>query len=264
MHDERNKKWFWDSNDIFDAGLSHYALVVRLYLARCADNTSNRKSFPSAKNIAEKCGISRRKVFDALEELCSRGLLDKIPRSKTGKDETRTSRDSNLYILKSPIGSAQHAPPPSAPEEPGVVHDTHQGSAQGALGVVHEVHSELDLLELDSFKDSDDKRQAIPGTDISQDAAVLVMLYHERNPVSGAQAVGINRKRNEEITAALKSGCTFEVIERLIKENAAAGMKPWDLREMACKECGIGARASPRNQRPESAAKRRLRERGVI
>jgi hypothetical protein len=56
LQDGRRKNWFWESNSIFDCNLSCYALVVRLYLARCAGE--NRVAFPSISNIAAHGGIS--------------------------------------------------------------------------------------------------------------------------------------------------------------------------------------------------------------
>lgn len=95
LQDNRKKNWFWDHNYIFDLGLSCYAIVVRLYLARCANE--NRMAFPSISKIAAQCGISRASVKRALAELEEKGLLARqIRRDETGQFIT------NVYILLDP------------------------------------------------------------------------------------------------------------------------------------------------------------------
>ncbi|SMB95846.1 Helix-turn-helix domain-containing protein [Thermanaeromonas toyohensis ToBE] len=95
LQDGRRKNWFWESNSIFDCNLSCYALVVRLYLARCAGE--NRVAFPSISNIAAHCGISRATVKRALAELEEKGLLLKEIRQNESGEYT-----SNVYILLDP------------------------------------------------------------------------------------------------------------------------------------------------------------------
>lgn len=95
LQDGRRKNWFWESNSIFDCNLSCYALVVRLYLARCAGE--NRVAFPSISNIAAHCAISRATVKRALAELEEKGLLVK----ETRRDESG-EYTSNVYILLDP------------------------------------------------------------------------------------------------------------------------------------------------------------------
>lgn len=95
LHDGRRKNWFWDSNAIFDLGLSCHAIVVRLYLARCAGE--GRKSWPSIANIASHCSISRATVKRAIAELEEKGLL----RKETRQDEDGEYR-SNIYTLLDP------------------------------------------------------------------------------------------------------------------------------------------------------------------
>lgn len=92
LKDSRRKNWFWDFNDIFDSSLSAYAILVRLYLARCADNTT-RQAFPSLKNIAEHCKISRTTVKKAIAELIKTGWLQKETRCEDGV------YTSNIYTL---------------------------------------------------------------------------------------------------------------------------------------------------------------------
>lgn len=95
LQDNRKKNWFWDHNYIFDLGLSCYAIVVRLYLARCANE--NRMAWPSLSKIAAHCGISRQTAKRAINELIEKGLLAKETRlSEAGDYET------NVYVLLDP------------------------------------------------------------------------------------------------------------------------------------------------------------------
>ncbi|MBE3582221.1 MAG: helix-turn-helix domain-containing protein [Thermoanaerobacteraceae bacterium] len=95
LQDNRRKNWFWDHNYIFDLGLSCYAIVVRLYLARCANE--NRQAWPSLSKIAAHCGISRQTAKRAINELIEKGLLAKETRmSEAGDYET------NVYVLLDP------------------------------------------------------------------------------------------------------------------------------------------------------------------
>lgn len=67
------KNWFWDFNEVFDSSLSAYAILVRLYLARCADNAT----FPLPNSIAEHCKISEVAAKRAIKELIETGWLQK-------------------------------------------------------------------------------------------------------------------------------------------------------------------------------------------
>lgn len=124
LRDKRKRDFFIESNAIFEQGLSRYALLVRLYLARCAD--SNEQSFPSLKTIATKCDMGRSTVAKALNELEEKGLVAREQRKKPDSDELTTT----LYTLLDCSGSPQHGL--------GVVH--HRD------GVVHSVDGEQDLL----------------------------------------------------------------------------------------------------------------------
>jgi DnaD/phage-associated family protein len=86
--------FFWDDNAIFDMGLSSAALLVRLYLCRCADNHT-AQAHPSLTTIAEKVGLARSTVQKAIAELIDRGLLVKENRQKEGSAEQL----SCLYTL---------------------------------------------------------------------------------------------------------------------------------------------------------------------
>lgn len=96
LEDKRRKNWFWDYNDIFDVPLSAQAKLVRLYLARCADQ-ENRQAWPSLSTIAKHCGISRTTVKKAITELLETGWLDKRTRRTERGDYATT-----VYILCHP------------------------------------------------------------------------------------------------------------------------------------------------------------------
>ncbi len=96
LTDGRRKDWFWDYNDIFEADLSVHAKIIRLYLARCADNQS-RQSFPSINTIAKKCSVSPATAKRALKELEDKKWIKKTMRKKQSGDYT-----SNIYTLTYP------------------------------------------------------------------------------------------------------------------------------------------------------------------
>ena len=100
LQDKRRAGWFWDSNTIFDSGLSAYAILVRLYLARCAD--SDGVSFPAIATIANKCNISRASVVRALKELEAKGWLCRKPRIIPGTKAKATT----IYTLITPSEEA--------------------------------------------------------------------------------------------------------------------------------------------------------------
>jgi DNA-binding MarR family transcriptional regulator len=93
--DARRKNWFWDYNDIFGSELTPNAKLVRLYLAKCADNNT-RQAWPSLSNIAENCGISRTTAKKVINELVEAGWLIKKTRKEDGV------YTSNLYYLPDP------------------------------------------------------------------------------------------------------------------------------------------------------------------
>lgn len=155
LHDGRRKNWFWDSNCIFDLGLSCYAIVVRLYLARCAGE--NRVAWPSLSNIAAHCGISRKTAKRAIDELIANGLLAKEARVTDLGDYT-----SNIYILIDPESADNNTMPSweggrvpqtlPCNEMPGVgYHRPYLGSDRPYVG--SEVHSKNTKLRITSEED---------------------------------------------------------------------------------------------------------------
>ncbi|MBF7081871.1 helix-turn-helix domain-containing protein [Desulfallas sp. Bu1-1] len=95
LEDGRKRGWFWDYNEVFESDLSAHAKLVRLYLAKCADN--GRKSWPSYNKIAKDCGISRDTAKRVINELEQKGWLKKITRIKDNGENM-----SNVYILCDP------------------------------------------------------------------------------------------------------------------------------------------------------------------
>ena len=85
--------YFQVPNDIFEIGLDKHELLVYIYLARCGNQCS--ASFPSYNTIAQKTGISRRKVIECVKSLEEKQLLMKERRYDFEKQEYY----SNLYRL---------------------------------------------------------------------------------------------------------------------------------------------------------------------
>jgi DNA-binding MarR family transcriptional regulator len=76
--DNRKRGWFWDYNDVFGSSLSEHAIVVRLYLARCANK--NQEAWPSLNTISRNCKISKPTAIKAVRELESQGWVRRIIR----------------------------------------------------------------------------------------------------------------------------------------------------------------------------------------
>lgn len=99
--------YFQVPNDIFEIGLDKHELLVYMYLARCGNQES--KAFPSYNKIAEKTGISRRKVIDTIKVLEDKTLLVKEKRYNFERGENYSNTYRVEHDVKS-IGSAYHAP----------------------------------------------------------------------------------------------------------------------------------------------------------
>lgn len=89
--------YFKCDNNIFTVkGATRFAKLVYGYLCRCANKFG--RSFPSHKDIAEKCSISVATVKRAIENLIACGLLNKECRTKDDGAKT-----SNLYTVIEPV-----------------------------------------------------------------------------------------------------------------------------------------------------------------
>jgi len=109
-------------------GMKPDTQAVFMWICRFAD--SDGLCFPSKKTLSAASGVSKRRVFDCLSELEEAGILRQETR-KRGKTFT-----SNLYQVML--------------VEPQVVQEVHEGSAGGALGVVHQVPNNSIQVELQS------------------------------------------------------------------------------------------------------------------
>ncbi len=78
---------------IYDAGLSHRAKVVYMYLRDRAN--AQGQCYPSVRTIGRELGLSRSTVKRALAELVRSGRLTKEPRFRENG-----SNSSNLYSLR--------------------------------------------------------------------------------------------------------------------------------------------------------------------
>jgi len=104
LQDKRSKGWFWDFNEVFDSDLSKNAILVRLYIAKCANG--DRQAWPSLKKIVKNCKISKPTVTKALGELEEKKWLKKIIQKRPNSEYANT-----IYILNNP--------PVSLPKEGG-------------------------------------------------------------------------------------------------------------------------------------------------
>lgn len=94
--DFRKKNWFWDFNSVFESDLSPYAKLVRLFLARCADNET-RASYPSLNTICAHCGISKHTVIKAINELENKKWIKKNIRYTKKSEYGNVEYTSRVY-----------------------------------------------------------------------------------------------------------------------------------------------------------------------
>ena len=91
----QHKNFFMVPNRIFDLELKPRDFTVYCCLLRHSDSKDG-SCFPSRRVIAKECGMDRKTVDSAIENLSSLGLVKKIQRHR--EDGTRTS---NLYYVAS-------------------------------------------------------------------------------------------------------------------------------------------------------------------
>jgi hypothetical protein len=161
IRDRRTEdRYFVDNALIYDYGatIGVYGIAVYNVLAVHAD-LKTQSSFPSYQTIADEIGCSRRKVIAAIRQLEQLHIVRKTTRLREPEDlddpDDHKYHTSNLYDLldKSCWGSAQGAP--------GVVQDVHQGSAQGAPGVVQDVHPNNPHLNNPHLSNDEESHQQI-------------------------------------------------------------------------------------------------------
>ncbi len=101
------RKTFYVPAAVFEGGHSAYAVAVYAYLCFCADK--NGVCFPGMETIAEKCGIARSTVKNAITELERAGLIRSEATHQTSRSG-RIRRGTNRYRLNdAPISGAQDA-----------------------------------------------------------------------------------------------------------------------------------------------------------
>ncbi len=86
---------FYVGSRIWDPGLGAKSKLIYAYLCRCANAAG--ECFPSVKNIAENCGVSKRTVQRAVKELEGFGALTVEERYLRCAGSRR--RSSNLYRI---------------------------------------------------------------------------------------------------------------------------------------------------------------------
>lgn len=89
----QHKNFFMVPNRIFDLELKPRDFTVYCCLLRHSDSKDG-SCFPSRRVIAKECGMDRKTVDSAIENLSSLGLVKKVQRHRA--DGTRTS---NLYYV---------------------------------------------------------------------------------------------------------------------------------------------------------------------
>ncbi|MFZ5590661.1 MAG: helix-turn-helix domain-containing protein [Bacillota bacterium] len=151
LQDGRRKNWFWDYNDIFGSNLSANAMLVRLYLARCANG--DRQAWPSLNTIARNCKISKPTVIKALRELEEKGWLKKIIRQRPSQEYETT-----VYVLldaptPNPSQDTEGGNGGSKTDLPPVKNITSapgEGVVKNCRGVVNEVYHVVKQVDLNN------------------------------------------------------------------------------------------------------------------
>ena len=87
-------KRFWESVEVFDRWMPAHAKLVRLCLARCANDS--RAAQVTLETVAHMCGLSRASVVRALKWLVDNGWVERLSRS-SGYDNL-----GNTYMLLVP------------------------------------------------------------------------------------------------------------------------------------------------------------------
>jgi hypothetical protein len=114
-------------NMMYEIGLNPYQIAVYGYLCRCSNQGS--AAFPSYNTMAEKCGMSRKKTIDTVQELIIMGLLFKTVR----KDDNKNN--SNIYEVVHDIHQVKQVSgvqdiPPSVQDIPPSISDTPSNGVQ--------------------------------------------------------------------------------------------------------------------------------------
>jgi hypothetical protein len=109
---------------------------------------------PGHVQFAQKAGLCRRTVADALRRLKDLGLLHWQRRSKPGSGEAfKLVQDTNAYAVQSPANwQGYYEPPPAPPPEPGTWgdHPPRDPVAEALDELRHgQQRSMLDILEAD-------------------------------------------------------------------------------------------------------------------
>ncbi|WP_165859230.1 helix-turn-helix domain-containing protein [Desulfofundulus salinus] len=243
LQDGRRKNWFWDYNDVFESDLSANAMLVRLYLARCANG--DRHAWPSLNTIARNCKISKPTVIKALKELEEKGWLEKIIRKRPNQEYETT-----VYVLKDPpaayaSGSEEGGGKADLPpvknktgEGGGVVNDVYHLVNQ-IDNLVKQVDSnntqitipneqEKDLSFVSSLRsDTNDSASAFQASGAAGGSATPENRADQRDshPRAGAADAAGKRKRDEdqgnERTGVDGVPSSKELIAELVKEYRA-------------------------------------------
>lgn len=247
LADKRHKNWFWDSNEVFNSGLSVNAIVVRLYLARCANG--ERQAWPSLNTIARSCGISKPTVIKALKELEEKGWITKKIQRRASLEYTTT-----IYTLNDP------PKPSSSPSEGGGKGDLppvkiETGGKEGVVNDVDQVVKQVDNLVNDDDNvvnevDPNNTHITIPKEEIPmEEKEMLLSSLRSDNNISGPalrapsadvppekpfcdpgpyRAVNRPKKRDSRPQAGAADGAkngSKELIAELVREYRSLGVE---------------------------------------
>ena len=105
--DKRKRGWFWDYNDLFDSSLSEHAIIVRLFLARCANK--NQEAWPSLNTIARRCKISKPTAIKAVRELESQGWIRRTGRPTTSTTARSITLKTHRMLRRKPAETMKQA-----------------------------------------------------------------------------------------------------------------------------------------------------------
>lgn len=211
LQDKRRRGWFWDTNQVFEAGLSTNAIVVRLYLARCADEAG--QCFPSIATIAKKCSISRASVFRALTELEETGWLKRDQRIKNN------AKTSNVYTLLTPseeIAVTKEEPSPIEEQgwshsETGVVSQRDGGSLTERRGWSHSETGVVSQRDIEGLPNEGLPTEGLPNevyVSSSDNPTEIIDYFNEVWKDHYPRGFTVTDKRRKKINTRLK---TFSV-----------------------------------------------------
>gem|GEM_PF-1031749 len=248
--DARRRGWFWDLNDVFESDLSANAMLVRLYLARCANG--DRQAWPSLNTISKSCKISKPTVIKALKELEEKGWIDKVIRKRPNQEY-----DTTIYFIKDPpvTGTTGSGPEGGGGKTdlPPVKNET--GEAEGVVkDVYHLVNQFNNLVKQVDSNNTNNKRSVVvdpqPGgekisdgetesSSVEDDSAAFVLPPADAGTQGSSYQDAETQTEREERSPKEKSPgeppVWWEMIREKVREVTGADISAGFAREIAKK-----------------------------